>query len=373
MGEDEGGSDEARSAGAEGGVPEREAIAARASELLDSIAKQLARLGPPDWRRFEVVFSCTVSAEIARLRFWTDRSVDVVEVPESIVELVRRQRHIAAGMPAGPWWRLLLTVRRDQSHSAEVSGDYDYGDRPLPERDLLTPEHYRNDLATYPRAQVPAWLSEYVAGAGDPSKAGTSAQEFRVQAPVPIFARTYLLRLPQLALFFLFTTVLGSVPFGKDGLLPGLAIGFMATALLVVSTLARKARRGVLSTRIRMSAWGVEQWDDLGSYARLRWQDITSIDTVVTPGEKVDLGGHPVSMDTQRSGLIGWGEQSLPDGAPDWLRERLAQAPREPRSGAQQVAIPLGLLDATWERGPIGAWVRKYRPDLLPPTSASTE
>lgn len=363
MDEDEGSSDEvAESAGAEGGMLEREAIA-RAAELLDSIAKQLAQLGPPGWRRFEVVFSCTVSAEIARLRFWTDDSVDVVEVPESIVVLVRRQRHIAAGMPAGPWWRLLLTLRRDQPHRAEMSGDYDYGDQPLPERDLLDPEHYRNDLDTYPRAQVPAWLSEYIASVGDPSKAATPAQEFRVRAPAPILVRTHLLDLPQLALFFLITTVLGSVPFGEDGLLPGLAIGFMATAVLVLTTLVRRARRGVLSTAIRMSPWGVEQWDDLGFHARLRWQDITSIDTVVTPGETGDI---------KRSGLVGWGEQSLPDSAPDWLREQLAQAPREPRSGAQRVAIPLGLVDATWETGPIGAWVRKYRPDLLPPTSAPT-
>ena len=44
------------------------------------------------------------------LQFWTDRPMDVQPVPEQIAVLVRRHRHLAARMPAGPWWRLLLTV-----------------------------------------------------------------------------------------------------------------------------------------------------------------------------------------------------------------------------------------------------------------------
>jgi hypothetical protein len=71
--------------------------------LLDPIVRQLAQLGPPGWQRLEAVFVVTVSAEVSRLRFWTDRSTDLVSVPASIVELVRQQRQVAARMPAGPW------------------------------------------------------------------------------------------------------------------------------------------------------------------------------------------------------------------------------------------------------------------------------
>jgi hypothetical protein len=81
-------------------------------------------------------------------------------VPESIMALVRRQREVAARMPAGPWWRLLLSV----THLGETTVNYDYGDRPFPEEDLLPARHYRDDLAAYPRREVPAWLVEYIGG-----------------------------------------------------------------------------------------------------------------------------------------------------------------------------------------------------------------
>ncbi len=149
-----------------------EATAERAAELIAPIVQQLAQLGPPGWRRLGAVFSCTVSADIAQMRFWTDHAMDPLPVPEPIIELARRHRHIAAGMSAGPWFRALLTVRRDQSDSVEVTSAFDYGDERLPERDLLAPEHYRNDLATYPRPQVPAWLAEYIDGTGGAGPVG---------------------------------------------------------------------------------------------------------------------------------------------------------------------------------------------------------
>jgi hypothetical protein len=143
---------------ADEGMADTDAIAADASRLLDPIVRQLARLSPPGWQRLEAMFAVTVSAEVSRLRFWTDRPTGLVPVPASIVELVRQQRHVAARMPAGPWWRLLMTV----THRGDMTADYDYGDQRFPADDLLAPEHYRNDLATYPRAHVPAWLADYL-------------------------------------------------------------------------------------------------------------------------------------------------------------------------------------------------------------------
>jgi hypothetical protein len=157
------------------GVGDETPIADQASRLLDPIVQQLAKLGPPSWERFSAVFAFTVSAEVAQLRFWPDDQSPMVPVPQSIAELVRQQREVAAAMPAGPWWRLLLTV----TNRGEMTADYDYGDDPFPDDQLLAPEHYRADLAAYPRAHVPVWLAGYLAGPAaqgrDPQQAATTA------------------------------------------------------------------------------------------------------------------------------------------------------------------------------------------------------
>ncbi|GCB46209.1 hypothetical protein [Streptomyces sp. NL15-2K] len=155
--------------------PSEEVIAARASRLVGPIAQQLALLGPRGWDRFTAIFSFTVSGEVAQLRFWAGKRSTEARVPEQIAVLVRRQRHLAARMPAGPWWRLVLTVSDSAGMGARMTTDYDYGDQPFPDEDLLGPEHYRNDLAAYPRAHTPAWLSAYAAEAGEPGPASRTA------------------------------------------------------------------------------------------------------------------------------------------------------------------------------------------------------
>ncbi|MEU4678587.1 hypothetical protein [Micromonospora sp. NPDC023737] len=155
--------------------PDDARTAAEASQLLEPIVQRLAQLGPPGWQRFSAEFAFTVSAEIAHLVFWSgDRSLPV-PVPSRVGELVRHQRDVAARMPAGPWWRLLLTV----TSSGEMAVDYDYGDEPFPDGQLMPPEHYRNDLAAYPRSQIPVWLAGYVAGPAaqgrDPRRAAAAA------------------------------------------------------------------------------------------------------------------------------------------------------------------------------------------------------
>ncbi|SCK26985.1 hypothetical protein H181DRAFT_02069 [Streptomyces sp. WMMB 714] len=157
--------------------PSEEAVAARASGLLGPIAQQLALLGPAGWDRFTAAFSFTVSREVGQLRFWSGSRSTEVPVPEQIAVLVRRQRHLAARMPAGPWWRLLLDLGHEAGANARIATEFDYGDRPLPDCHLLAPEHYRNDLAAYPRAGTPAWLAEYVAGAGGPGTAARSVPQ----------------------------------------------------------------------------------------------------------------------------------------------------------------------------------------------------
>jgi hypothetical protein len=134
--------------------------AEEASILIEPIAQRLAQLGPFGWQEFTAEFAFTVSSQIAQLRFSSDDRAGLVPVPQSIAELVRRQRELAAQLPAGPWWRLLLTV----TNRGEATVAYDYGDEPFPDDQLVAPEHYRNDLETYPRSHIPVWLAGYVAG-----------------------------------------------------------------------------------------------------------------------------------------------------------------------------------------------------------------
>ncbi|WP_286175183.1 hypothetical protein [Mycobacterium sp. DL99] len=145
-----------------GGAPSSAdaATAEEASRLIDSIVQQLAQLGPEGWDEFSAVFAFTVTSQIAQLQFWAHDRTGLVPVPQSIADLVRQQREVSARMSAGPWWRLLLNV----TNRGETTVDYDYGDEPFPDDQIVAAEHYRNDLDTYPRAQVPVWLAGYTAG-----------------------------------------------------------------------------------------------------------------------------------------------------------------------------------------------------------------
>ncbi|MFN6547614.1 hypothetical protein [Mycolicibacterium nivoides] len=136
------------------------ATAEEASRLIDSIVQQLAQLGPEGWDEFSAVFAFTVTSQIAQVQFWAQDRTGLVPVPQSIADLVRQQREVAARMSAGPWWRLLLNV----TNRGEATVDYDYGDEPFPDDQIVAAEHYRNDLDAYPRAQVPVWLAGYTAG-----------------------------------------------------------------------------------------------------------------------------------------------------------------------------------------------------------------
>lgn len=159
--------------------------AALASGLITPIAQQLSLLGPAGWTRFEARFSSTVSAETGRLRFWVGQDPHDVPVPEQIAVLVRRQRSLAARMPAGPWWRLVLMVDLTAPGAAGVITEYDYGDVPLPDDQLLDADDYRRDLEAYPRSEVPEWLRRYVAGAGADSDQTAGSAPAEAPAPTP--------------------------------------------------------------------------------------------------------------------------------------------------------------------------------------------
>lgn len=181
-----------------------------------------------------------------------------------------------------------------------------------------------------------------------PPAGDRSAQEFRVRDPWAMMLRANLRFLPLLVILFFIMTALGSLPFGGR-LLPGLAVGAVVTAVMVLRLYA-KGRRGFLSTVLRMSPAGVEWWDGHGFHVRLRWDQITRVGEVHTamtkPGARVGVSGD-VQLTVrawENTGLIGWASSvCLSRSRLDQARARPGSAPpayRRARGG-----IPLGGLD----------------------------
>ena len=135
--------------------------AAVAAELLDLIAQQLISFAPDDWLWCRAEFALTVVDETTYVGYETPdgRQLQLVEVPVNITSLVREQRDISAGVPPGPWWRLVFDI----SNEGEIVIGYDYGDDPFPEDQLQPAQNYLDDIAAYPRSSLPVWLAAYLA------------------------------------------------------------------------------------------------------------------------------------------------------------------------------------------------------------------
>lgn len=191
--------------------------------------------------------------------------------------------------------------------------------------------------------------------------------EFRL--PSSTFGRFLAPFLGVLVLFFAVMLLLGAIlTTSTPG---GIAVGALATAVLV-GVLHRKFRALVAHTVVRFSEAGVELVDGRGFRTRLAWADVTRIDTVhsqLADGRPIGHGfGARARVGRSSSeGLVGWGERVTPARIPGWMRDQLAAAPVNPANGRPEVAIPVGALDPSWTLGPMGDWVRRFRPDLLPP------
>jgi len=130
----------------------------KARELAFDLARELAAAAPREWTRLDAVFALTTTEGVARV-FYTGPEQIVEAVPtEPIMTLARAQRDSTAVLDDGPWWRLILGLTVE----GEIEVDYDYGEEPFPEEQLLSPEAYRTDLDTYPRGRLPVWLAAYI-------------------------------------------------------------------------------------------------------------------------------------------------------------------------------------------------------------------
>ncbi|HUR05314.1 MAG TPA: hypothetical protein VM347_22410 [Nonomuraea sp.] len=189
--------------------------------------------------------------------------------------------------------------------------------------------------------------------------------EFRIrQGSFPAFVAPFLM---PLVLFFPVCLLLGAILTGSS--VAGVLMGILGVGALV-GVLAVKYHRMVAGTVVRFSSQGVELEDTYGFRLRLEWARMERIDVVesrmASPRTLGRLGGVRVRAGALRSaGLIGWGTREVPPSVPRWMRAQLAGVPVDPRTGLQWLGIPLGAIDPLWERGPMGDWVRRQRPDLL--------
>ncbi|WP_336206016.1 hypothetical protein [Nonomuraea sp. LPB2021202275-12-8] len=168
-------------------------------------------------------------------------------------------------------------------------------------------------------------------------------------------------------LFFPVCLLLGGILTGSFAW--GLIIGVAGTVALV-GVLVVKHRRMVEGTVVRFSERGVEMADTYGFVLRLGWPHIARVDAVESRMASSRTVGRPGGVRVragamQSVGLVGWGEREVPARMPRWMREHLARVPVDPDTGLQWLGIPLGAVDPLWERGPMGGWVRRHRPDLL--------
>ncbi|AFU02012.1 hypothetical protein [Nocardia brasiliensis] len=135
------------------------AVEEQAVELAHRIARELGVAGPEGWRSLEAVFALTVAGGVAYVLYYDDdEQVSRAEPPAAVTELVLLHRDVSAQLGDGPWWRMVVQLEA----TGEVEVDYDYGDDPFPDDQLLTAEAYQADLAAFPRERIPVWLAAYV-------------------------------------------------------------------------------------------------------------------------------------------------------------------------------------------------------------------
>lgn len=141
-------------------------------ELAERVGQALAELGPPGWERFEAAVAVTVT-DAAGTAAYTDGERAVrFDIPPSIVELARAQRQSVIRAGDEPWWRMLIRADapRDGGSTPEFDIEFDHGEQPFPEGQLLAPDAYRADVAAYPRERLPVWLAAYTRHAGRQSR-----------------------------------------------------------------------------------------------------------------------------------------------------------------------------------------------------------
>ncbi|MFC4563732.1 hypothetical protein ACFO4E_17865 [Nocardiopsis mangrovi] len=208
-------------------------------------------------------------------------------------------------------------------------------------------------------------------GAGDPD-----AAVFTPSADPAAYLRYLLPWAAMVGMLFVVVLLLASILFETlaegTGTAAGAASGLVAAAVATVY-LGRKVHRMLTGTVVTASPTGVELRDHQGFEVRMRWQDVTTVGTVLdrqgprtVMGRPIVAGGIRVGPAVIRShGLIGWGERVVPPSAPAALRRTLDAQPRDPATGLVPVAVSFSAAGEPDLSNPLLAWARHYRPDLF--------
>ncbi|TWD83770.1 hypothetical protein FB561_4939 [Kribbella amoyensis] len=154
------------------------------------------------------------------------------------------------------------------------------------------------------------------------------------------------------------------------GLLVGILVSVLGTGLALAYLLV-KLRRTVAANVLRLDGYGIHWEAGGGVVHQLAWPDLTGIGPVnvqLTPRRRLHVGPVPRSYQASMTdhGLHGWSMVTLPAQVPAVMRQALTAMPVDQASGKRHIGVPLASFDPSWPQGPIGAWIRAYRPDLLP-------
>lgn len=192
---------------------------------------------------------------------------------------------------------------------------------------------------------------------------GTSQAEFRMAGGTKTRALVPMVFL--LALFAVVLLLLGSL----GGLLVGILVSVVGT-VAAVGYLVLKLNRTVSENVLRFDGSGI-RWDSGGGVIHaLAWSDLTGVGPVnvqLTPRRLLRVGQVPQYAEVSMAdhGLHGWSTVTLPFRVPAVMRQALRRMPVDEATGKRHIGIPLVSFDPNWSQGPIGAWIRSYRPDLL--------
>lgn len=129
---------------------------------------------PSGWERVDAAFSVTVTSHAAIMVYSDGRQALSVNPPLEMIDLVRDHR---AQWQSSPWWRVSITL----TAAGELDIEYDYGEEPFPEGQLLAADAYRADLEVFSRERVPVWLGAYT-GHGDRQRRGPRRAAFQARA-----------------------------------------------------------------------------------------------------------------------------------------------------------------------------------------------
>ena len=187
--------------------------------------------------------------------------------------------------------------------------------------------------------------------------------EFRMTTKTP--AQAMLPMIPLLVLLGAVLLLLGSL----GGLIVGIIVAVVGTGGAVAFLLVKLSRTAGANV-LQILPSGV-RWDSGGGIVHnVGWQDFTGIgvvNTQLTPRRTLHAGGvpHQTSVSMTHHGLHGWSMVQLPPRVPQVMRQAMANMPVDQASGKRMIGIPVALFDPNWVNGPIGGWVRRYRPDLF--------